>query len=268
MKRALIRDLLTTEIRRRMIYRADFWVSAISGLAVRLGVAYFIVQAIFAGSGRSGIGGYTERGMLLYYVAAILVGKLVQTTELEQNISQDIYESGLTRYLLYPVPYAAVKYVQQLGALGPALVQILLFGAWVPFVVGIPGEVTLAAVLMALGAIAVANLLQFLITFPIQLVAFWADNVWSLMVMHRFASALLGGMLVPLALFPEAVQRVLAALPFRYLFAFPVETLLGRVGPAEWAAGMAIGILWCGVIAIAGRAVWRRGTLQYTGVGI
>jgi len=251
-----------------MSYRADFWISAVSSLAVRLVVAWFIVNAVFAGSGRPGIAGYTAREMYLYFVAVILVGKLVQSTELEQSISQDIYEGGLTRYLLYPVPYGAVKYAQQLGALGPALVQILLFGAWLPFVFGLPRDLSIAGIAMGIGAIAVANLLQFLITFPIQLVAFWADNVWSLMVMHRFASALLGGMLAPLSLFPQSAQRVLEALPFRYLFAFPVETLLGRVRPAEWAAGMAIGLGWCGIMAMVGRAIWRRGTLQYTGVGI
>jgi ABC-2 type transport system permease protein len=264
----LVRDLLTAEMRRRMSYRSDFWISAISSLAVRLSVAYFIVKAVFAGSGRPAIAGYDANGMFLYYVAALLVGKLVQTTELEQGISQDVYEGGLTRYLLYPAPYGTMKYVQQLGSLGPALVQILLFAAWIPFLVGIPREVTIGGIAMGLGAIAVANLLQFLITFPIQLVAFWADNVWSLMVMNRFVSSLLGGMVVPLSLFPDGAQRVLEGLPFRYLFAFPVETLLGRISPAEWAIGMAVGLGWCAITALVGRAVWRRGTFQYTGVGI
>ncbi|HEU4339149.1 MAG TPA: ABC-2 family transporter protein [Planctomycetota bacterium] len=263
-----MRDLLTTEIRRRMSYRADFWISAISSLGVRMVVSWFIVKAVFEGSGRPAIAGYDVREMFLYYVAAILVGKLVQTTELEQNISQDIYEGGLTRYLLHPVPYGVVKYVQQLGALGPAVVQILLFGAWIPFVVGFPREISAAGIAMGIGAIFVANLLQFLITFPIQLVAFWADNVWSLMVMHRFMAALLGGMLAPLSLFPDAARHFMEALPFRYLFAFPVETLLGRVSAAEWGIGMAVALGWCGVMAIVGNAVWRKGTYQYTGVGI
>jgi len=265
---ALLRDLLTTEIRRRMSYRGDFWISAISSLAVRLGVAWFIVKAVFAGSGRPAIGGFGEPEMFLYYAAVILVGKIVQSTDLEQGVSQDIYEGGLTRYLLYPVPYGVVKYVQQVGAMGPAALQILLFGAWIPFVVGFPGDVSIASIAMGIGAIVMANLLNFLITYPIQLVSFWAENVWSLMVMHRFASALLGGMLVPLSLFPGGARLLLEALPFRYLFAFPVETLLGRISPAEWAVGMAIGLGWCGVLALIGRAVWRRGTLQYTGVGI
>jgi ABC-2 type transport system permease protein len=251
-----------------MSYRADFWISVVSSLAVRLVVSWFIVKAVFEGSGRPAIAGYDAREMFLYYVAAILVGKLVQTSELEQSISQDIYEGGLTRYLLYPVPYGVVKYVQQLGALGPAVVQILLFGAWIPFVVGFPRGFSAAGIAMGIGAIFVANLLQFLITFPIQLVSFWAENVWSLMVMNRFASALLGGMLAPLSFFPDGARHLLEGLPFRYLFAFPVETLLGRISPAEWGVGMAVGIGWCGVMAIVGRAVWRRGTLQYTGVGI
>ncbi len=268
MRGALLRDLLTAEVRRRMSYRGDFWISAVASLIVRLAVAWFIVKAIFAGSGRSGIGGFGEQEMFLYYVAVILVGKLVQSTDLEQGVSQDIYEGGLTRFLLYPVPYGVVKYVQQVGAMGPAVVQIALFGAWIPFVFGFPKDLSLAAVAMGVGAIAMANLLNFLITFPIQLVSFWADNVWSLMVMHRFASALLGGMLAPLALFPDGARLVLEALPFRYLFAFPVETLMGRISPAQWAVGAAIGLGWCAVMTVVGRAVWRRGTLQYTGVGI
>jgi len=124
---------------------------------VRLAVVWFIVKAVFSGSGRPGIGGYDAQGMLVYYIAAILVGKLVQTTELEQGISQDIYEGALTRYLLYPVPYGVVKYVQQLGALGPAIVQLVLFGAWLPFVVGIPRGFTPAGIAMGLGAIAVVS---------------------------------------------------------------------------------------------------------------
>jgi ABC-2 type transport system permease protein len=268
MKTALMRDLFTSELRRRMSYRTDFWITAVSSLTVRVAVAWFVVHAVFAESGRAGIAGYDLEGMLRYYLAAIFAAKLIQSTDLEQGISQDIYEGGLTRYLLYPAPYGVVKYVQQLGALGPSVIQVIVFASWVPFVVGLPPDLTVAGFVMALVAIAAANLLQFLIVFPIQLVAFWADNVWSLMAMHRFVSSLLGGLYIPLALFPDSGRRILEALPFRYLFAFPVETLLGRVSPREWAAGMAVCLAWCAGFALVGRWVWRRGTLQYTGVGI
>jgi ABC-2 type transport system permease protein len=121
---------------------------------------------------------------------------------------------------------------------------------------------------MALAAVAVGNLLNFLIVWGVQSVAFWADNVWSLMVAHRFVSAILGGVMVPLSLFPEPLQRACAVLPYRACFALPAETLLGRAGPAEWGKGMAIALAWCLAVGIAGRLVWRRGDRQYTGVGM
>jgi ABC-2 type transport system permease protein len=102
----------------------------------------------------------------------------------------------------------------------------------------------------------------------LQGVAFWADNVWSLNVMFRFASQMLGGLLLPLSLFPAWSQPVLEVLPFTYLFYFPTTTLLGQVSTAEWATGLAISLGWCGALALVSRAVWRRGRLVYTGVGI
>lgn len=251
-----------------MTYRADFWIGSVAGIVVKFAVAAFIVGAIFRESGAGRIGGFTYQEMLLYYVTVVLMGLFVQTSEREQSVSQEIYEGGLTRHLLYPVSYGTMKYAQQIAAAVPALIQATLLTVWVPWAVGIPEGLTWGSAARGLAALAAANMLHFLLTYPVQLVAFWADNVWSLLVMHRFASALLGGMLVPLALFPEGARRVLELLPFRYLYAFPVEAFLGRVPPRDWAAGMVLSAAWCGVFTLIGRAVWRRGMLEYTGVGI
>ena len=116
--------------------------------------------------------------------------------------------------------------------------------------------------------VALANLLGFLLRFTVMLVAFWADNVWSLNVMLRFLSELLGGLMLPLSLFPQWAQDVLMWTPFPYLFYVPVMTLLGEVGAAEWAFGMLVTVVWTAVMAGVALAVWWRGRLSYTGVGI
>jgi ABC-2 type transport system permease protein len=256
------------EARKRMSYRADFWVNSLVGFATELGVAYFIVLAMFAGSDR--VGGFSRDGMLLYYVAAILFARVVRSTDMEWAVADDIYQGALSRYLLYPVSYGLLKYATQIGALVPLFVQIFLFGAWAPFVLGIPEgmNVTPFTALMCAGALVLANALHFMVTYPIQLVAFWAENCWSLMVAHRILAFLLGGLMIPLALFPSWAQPALSALPFKYMFAFPVDALLGRLTPAEYATGVGVALAWCGVSAAISAAVWRRGTLQYTGVGM
>src|SRR5262249_40207060 len=88
------------EARKRMSYRADFWINAVVGFAAELGVAWFIVLAMFSGGGR--MGDYTRQGMLLYYVAVILAARVVRSADMEWAIADEIYQGALSRYLLYP----------------------------------------------------------------------------------------------------------------------------------------------------------------------
>jgi ABC-2 type transport system permease protein len=217
MRPRLFWNVFTIEARKRMSYRADFWINSVAGILVNFSVFWFLTHALFEASGRSTLAGFTPRGMVLYYVFAILTGRIVQSNEMELGIAQDIYEGSLNRYLIYPVPYAAVKFAEQAGALAPQMVQMVLFGVVAPLMVGIPEEIhiTPASVAMCLVSLALANLLHYLLIFPIHAVAFWADNVWSLMVAERFAISLLGGLLLPLSLFPDWVRAPLSWLPSR-----------------------------------------------------
>jgi ABC-2 type transport system permease protein len=268
--RPLFFKVVGLEARKLMSYRVDFWINAVAAFAAQLAVAYFLWLAVFEVSGSARIGGLTLAGMVLYYVLAILLGKMVRGQERSIGVALDIYEGHLTRYLIYPVDYFRFKYAEQVGALVPAVVQLALFGSLAMVFLELPeglaitpGTVGRAAVAVALG-----NFLHFLITFPIQSIAFWADNVWSLNVMFRFTAEILGGLMLPLSVFPEWARQILELLPFQYLFYFPVMTLLGRIDPTAWARGLAIGLAWCLVIGWVGQWVWERGTRTYTGVGI
>ncbi|MCB1045867.1 MAG: ABC-2 family transporter protein, partial [Calditrichaeota bacterium] len=103
---------------------------------------------------------------------------------------------------------------------------------------------------------------------PLQMVAFWADNVWSLNVLFRFASGLLGGTMLPLSLFPEWGQRILVWLPFRQLFSEPVLILLGQHSTGAWLRSLLVTLLWIGVAWVLQNALWHKGKHVYTGVGI
>jgi ABC-2 type transport system permease protein len=73
--------------------------------------------------------------------------------------------------------------------------------------------------------------------------------------------------MAPLTLFPAPVQALAAALPFRWMLAFPVELLLGRLSPADAAIGLAVQASWlAGSLALLG-VFWRTGLRKYTAVG-
>jgi len=265
----LFAHIFTAECRKLMSYRADFWINALLGFLAHFGVMYYLWRAIYR-EPAAVIAGYSFEGMVLYYLLVILIGKLVRGTTHAADISQDIYEGSLSRYIVYPTSYFAFKYAQHLGLLLPALVQLVIFGLLYALVLPLPAEahMTPLTVVMATVATLLANLLFYTMTAPLQAIAFWADNVWSLIVMQRFATSLLGGAMLPLGLFPDWSQPLLAALPFRYLYDFPVNTLMGRVAAGEWLAGLGIGLAWWLAIGAVTRLVWRRGMFSYTGVGI
>lgn len=270
MKGGLFLRILSIETRKNMSYRADFWIDALASFVVEITVAYFLWQAIFAESGREIIGGFGFEGMVFYYVMVLLTGKIVRGDARKAEIARDIYEGTLTRYLVLPGSYVAFKYAERLGNLFPALVQVLGFGglaAWLLDVRAV-GTITPGSTARAAAALVVGSLTAFLMSYLIESVAFWADNVWSLNVMLRFVAGLAGGQLLPLALFPGWAQTLVELLPFRFLFSFPVLTLIGRIEPAEWLLGMGVGLFWIGALYLAASLAWRRGYEAYTGVGI
>lgn len=270
MRPSLFLRILSIEGRRQMTYRVDFWINAVLGFVAELAIAYFLWTAIFEASGEERIGGFTFEGMLLYYVSAILIGKLVRGQERHLAVARDIYEGSLNRYLIYPSKYGVFKYAEHLGALLPAMLQGVIFGLTAWWVLPMPDDAGIDAgsVARAAVAVAMANLLSFILRFPIQAIAFWADNVWSLNVMLRLATDFLGGLLLPLSLFPSAVQEALLWSPFPYLFYFPAQTLLGRIDTEEWLRGLAVMAIWSLLIGLVARWVWGRGEKTYSGVGI
>jgi ABC-2 type transport system permease protein len=114
----------------------------------------------------------------------------------------------------------------------------------------------------------VGNVLYFLVAFSLHCLAFWADNVWSLLVALRLVSNLLGGLMIPLAAWPDAAQPWLAALPFRHFYAEPVRALLGQADAVSWLSSLGAAVLWCGAFALLARFAFERGRLRYSGPGM
>lgn len=66
---------------------------------------------------------------------------------------------------------------------------------------------------------------------------------------------------------PEWGQLAATALPFRWMVAFPVELLLGRLSRAEALTGLAVQAIWL-VLALAILSLcWQRAAQRDSAVG-
>ncbi len=262
-------QVFSTELRKIFAYRIDFWIQFVMSVLANVGVAYFLWRAIFDYKGVEVMRGYTFTGLMLYYVMVPLVSRMIQGPGLG-IVAHEIYDGSLTRYLIYPVSFFGFKYVQYAANTFLFFVQLIIASTIFLLLFGTPEDVQFQFSSMVMGFIAVfcAGFMAFTLSTVLEMTAFWAEKVWSLLVMMRFAVSLLGGGMIPLAFFPEKIQTVLTMLPFVYVTSFPINTFLGKVSFNNWLQGISIIMVWAGTFFLLSRLVWHRGKYQYTGVGI
>lgn len=262
--------IFSMEIRKVFAYRSDFWLSFLVSLLSQFTAAWFLWKSIFSYKGVESIGGYNFSAMMFYYLLVPIISRAAYGGN-HGDISMEIYQGTLTRYLIYPVSFFRFKMLSHFAGATILLVQLLLvIGIVALFFPGLTAEYHLSGIHMLQGifTIGASVLLYFVFSSWIQLIAFWADQIWSLSAIIRFITSLLGGSLIPLTLFPDTIQPLLRFLPFSYFVHFPLQCFFGNVPLLEWLQGLFIMLCWGMVFVTIFRFVWYRGNLQYTGVGI
>lgn len=262
--------VVSIEFRKIFFYRVNFWVSFFFDAIGKLAIAYFLWSAVFGHMKVETIGGYRFEELLLYYMLAFLVDIMTRAPAIKQDLlSREIYDGGLTRYLIYPVSVFQFKLA---GVFTQVLVGVLQFAIGLiafHFFIGIPGSIQISPASLAMGFLSIlpATFVCFVIVYTIELISFWADNVWSLNVMFRFISGFFGGIFLPLELFGPGLQKVIQYLPFYSMVGFPIKAIMGRATWQEFFYNLNVCLFWSVVVFILLNVVWKRGIRQYSGVG-
>jgi ABC-2 type transport system permease protein len=184
--------------------------------AIFLGVILYIFlqlwRATYAQTGAQQLGGFTLTQMLWYL--AVTEAITLSGPRVAQEVDQDVRTGALAVQLIRPLSYPLYRLWTTLGE---RLVRFLLnmaVGAaiaWL-FVGLIP--LSLAGLSLFIPALLLAFILDFLGHFLVGLAAFWLEDTSGLILIYSRVTMILGGMLLPLELFPVAWQPLLRALPF------------------------------------------------------
>lgn len=257
------------EWRNILSYRVDFWFNFVGTSVIQFTVAYFLWKSIFEVNQVDMIKGMTLQMIILYYILAPLAMK--STSGLMMRFMfDDIYTGGLNKYLLYPLSYIRFKLVTQFANTLFYLLQFALVFVVYYLFLPLPSEVhiTFFNTLLFLLSVLTGSYLYFMLASIFEMISFWADNIWSLMVMLRFIVSLFGGLMLPLRFFPEWSQGILNILPFRYVVSFPMQNFFGQLATMEIVQGFAVILFWSVTLTIFTKVIWNKGQKQYSGIGI
>lgn len=251
---AIGRVTLATQVayRSEMLLRTLF-------LAMILYIFLQLWTVTYEAMGQQTVAGFSVAQMIWYLMVteSILISRPRMTLEIDAEVRAGDVAYQLIRpydYVLFRLARYLAERVLRLGiclAVGSAL-ALLYVG---PIRLGAD---SLAAALLVLG---LGVLVDFAGAIAIGLCAFWVEDTQPLTLLYDRAIMLLGGLLLPLELFPAWLGDLLAALPFQLLLYAPARLVVsGDLTPLPGAlsqlamtlAAMA-GLVWL----VQGRAARR-----------
>lgn len=263
------RNVFAIEVRRILAYRVDFWTNFLGQTFFSLIIAYYLWSSIFNTLGVKELNGFSMKKMIVYYLLAPLVFRIQQGQNIGA-ISRDIYEGSLNKFLLYPVNFYGFKLIAHWASSSFYAVQVLLVLAAYQFFFYDPTVLEVSTIKLFQFFIVMLGVstAYFCLNSLSELVAFWADYIWSLGVILRFLASFLGGALIPLSFFPEWANTLLSYTPFPYLVSFPINILMEGVSWTTFFINIVIICFWIIIFYALSRLLWNRGRYRYTGIGI
>jgi ABC-2 type transport system permease protein len=212
------------------------------------------------------VGRFDQAEFTAYYLGVLAV-RLVTGNWMAWQMSMEIRDGTLSAKLLRPIhplySYAAdhLSAVPMRLLVVSPIVAILIATSWGRLAHHDP---RLVAILVA--SLIGAWLLMYFSMVLLGSIAFYVDSAMGPFELWLGVHALFSGYLIPLELLGRA--RVLAdVLPFRFMLAFPVETLVGLLSPRDALRQLGAQWLYVAVIGVLALRAWRAGVRRYAAFG-
>jgi ABC-2 type transport system permease protein len=93
----------------------------------------------------------------------------------------------------------------------------------------------------------------------IAVLGFWLIETRGLQILYMLASGFLGGLYVPIALFPQWLRLLATATPFPSIMMYPIDVLSGFGGAGRAAALVLAQVAWLAVVTAIGQVLTRAG---------
>jgi ABC-2 type transport system permease protein len=255
-----------------MAYRANYIIGAVFRflpLVTTIFLWYAIYQSRKAGGALSAIRGMSYEDMVAYYAFMYIARGFSSVPGTMRDISVDIKDGLLNRYLIRPMSYF---WYQVMYRLAHKLVfwYVALF-AFPPVFYLMRHYFGHAPTLWEWAAFVASLFIAFsigiLFCFMIGTLAFWFLEISTFLFVVMMIEFFLSGHLIPLNLLPAALQPLLYFSPFGYEGFWPCMILMGKIPQDRLPLLLGIGFAWVGVFFLASQVMWKMGLKRYSAVG-
>jgi ABC-2 type transport system permease protein len=241
-------------ISREATYRFDVFTS-IGSFVVRVYLLRMVWTALYAHNAAPS--DLPLHAIITYSTVALLMG-LVLDIDQTRILHDKLHDGSIATDFMKPISVPLYFFSDGTGEvifhaflIVPALLLSLLF---------VHIDVPAPAVLAAFGlSFLLGYFVGFFINFILNCIAFWTLEISAIQLIATWVTDLLGGGIVPLILFPLALQKLIFVLPFAAMFSTPLLIYVGQIPPSRYPAAFGSQAIWLVLLAAIGTIIWRAG---------
>jgi ABC-2 type transport system permease protein len=262
--------ILKVSLAERLVYRGNFFIGTVFRFFPII-TSVLLWFAVFEGSGKDRIEGYSYPAMVGYFVLAMIARAFSSMPGLSRTVALDIREGLLNKFLLRPVDYITWMFMQRLAhkmiyylmATLP-FVALIWFLRWHGYFPGWPGTTVFLAFMTSLF---LGFLIGYFLNLLMGLCAFWMLEITSFLFVMTMLEFFMSGHMIPLDLYPPVLADLCKILPFQYEVYVPAVIYIGKIPPSDLAPVLLAQFAWA--IALWGtcRLLFALGVRRYTAFG-
>jgi len=249
--------------------RTAFHRSAIDGGGLSVGVGFYVVivatlsglwrVAVHANGGD--LAGYSAVALTWYIITSEAAIVSVPAKHIE-DVGNDIAQGTVAVEMLRPTSVLGIRMATQVGKSLPLVAALWLSGAVVATIVG-DGPPRPATLVLAAPSLVLAVTANLFAQHAVAASAFWIRDAGSIWFLYMKAVFILGGMIIPLELLPDGLERVALLLPFRAMAYAPA-----RLASGHWEPWLLVEQLaWIVALGAVAAATFRSGERHLEVVG-
>lgn len=195
------------------------------GNIIYLIIIYFLWKAIFDSSPTEVVNGMTFTDTMIYLV---LASALFSTMEMyvTWQMGRSVQSGNIVMDLLRPMGYTTYNLLLFSGNTLVSVFVNLVPTMVIVYLITNGGFVLSWNLLFFVAAVFFGTILNFFINFFVGVICFYTESIWGINIMKEVVVMLLSGASIPLAFFPETLQRIVYYLPFQAIYNTPLTLLI------------------------------------------
>jgi len=237
-----------------------FWL--FSGNIVSFGVMILFFLTIYSSSTQQYFS--SQKEIIIYYLLIGFIG-IVNDFPIH-SIGHSIRDGEIINTVLKPLSHIGLWFYSILpNKLITGFGYVCIF---IIFFLKDFFEISIITLLKFILIISIGVLGRFVIAYFIGILTIWFKRSFGIYAAFGTIELLFSGMLIPLDLLPEIIQKISMFLPFRYFVYLPVNVFLGKINFQELVQGLIIEVFWLLMFVIIVKYTYKLGMKSLETIGI